>query len=117
MKEGALPTRSLERAAAVIRCSFHRRPKLAELAAAAGLSPFHFLRVFKRHFGETPFQMVARLQIDLAKRLMRAGVPLRQVADRCGFAHPSHFSLRFKQATGTTPRRWLREGEPPMERP
>jgi AraC-like DNA-binding protein len=41
MTEGESLTRKLRRAAALIRSSFHRRPRLRELAAAAGLSQFH----------------------------------------------------------------------------
>jgi AraC family transcriptional regulator len=112
MKKDPPPVRRLNKAAALIRASLHRRPRLPELAAAAGLSVFHFHRLFKRHFGETPLQMVARLQIDLAKRLLRRGVPLREVARRCGFSHQSHMTVRFRQATGTTPTRWLRDSAP-----
>jgi AraC family transcriptional regulator len=116
MKKDPPPVRRLNKAAALIRSAIHRRPRLPELAAAAGLSVFHFHRLFKRHFGETPLQMVARLQIDLAKRLLRRGVPLREVAARCGFSHQSHMTVRFRQATGTTPTRWLRENQPSRTR-
>ena len=104
--------KGLRRAAEFIRRSFHRRPRLAELAALAGLSQFHFHRRFKARFGETPRQMTARLQIEHAKRLIAQGVPLHDVAARCGFSHHSHFSTRFKRATGTQPSRWLPECPP-----
>jgi AraC family transcriptional regulator len=116
MKKEPPPVRRLNKAAALIRSSLHRRPRLPELAAAAGLSVFHFHRLFKRHFGETPLQMVARLQIDLAKRLLCRGVPLREIAARCGYSHQSHMTVRFRQATGTTPTRWLRDNEPSRAR-
>jgi AraC family transcriptional regulator len=106
----------LERAAALLRRTFHRRPRLQDLAAAAGMSRFHFHRRFKQHFGETPLRMTARLQIELAKRLIRGGVPMSEVASRCGFSHQAHFSARFKQVTGLSPSRWLAAGVEPDER-
>ena len=101
--------RALSAAAEFIRRSFHRRPTLAEIAEAAHLSPFHLHRLFKRQFGESPFQMVARLQIERAKELLLQGVPSGEIAGRVGFAHHSHFVTRFKQATGSTPARWQRD--------
>jgi AraC-like DNA-binding protein len=43
-----------------------------------------------------------------AQRLVAAGTPLRDVAALAGFAHPSHFTSRFKMMTLTTPSRWVR---------
>ena len=102
------PERRLLDAASFIQRSFRRRPTLVEIGKAIGLSPFHLQRTFKRHFGESPLQMVTRLQIDLAKELLRQGVPIKEVAGRCGFSQQSHFTHRFKIATGTPPARWLR---------
>jgi AraC-like DNA-binding protein len=55
-----------------------------------------------------PLQMVAEFQVGHAKELMMRGVPLADVADRCGFSNQSHFTARFKQLTGETPARWRR---------
>ena len=44
-----------------------------------------------------------------AKReLLAREKDLAQIATDCGFAHQSHFTSRFKQATGLTPTRWRR---------
>ena len=96
-------------AADFIRRTFHRRPGLVEIAEAAGISPFHLHRLFKRRFKETPFQMVSRLQVERAKELLVEGLPGAEVAERVGFANQSHFVTRFKRATGTTPARWARD--------
>jgi AraC family transcriptional regulator len=111
----------LERAAEVIRGAYHRRPRLSDLAAAAGMSPFHFHRRFKRRFGETPLQMTTRHRIERAKRLLREGLGLGEIARRCGFSHHAHFSAHFKRATGMAPSRWRaaagEESGPPNGRP
>ena len=82
----------------------HLPVTLAELAAVAGLSRFHLLRLFKQHTGETPAQFHLRLRIDLAKRLLRtttAGVS--EIGLRCGFADSSHFARTFRRQVGASP--------------
>ena len=104
-----VPTeRKLHDAVRFIRRSFHQRPTLDDIGQAVGLSSFHLHRVFTRRFGESPFQMVARLQVEHAKALLLRGVPAKEVAGRCGYATQSHMTSRFRMATGTTPARWLR---------
>lgn len=88
---------------------FHRSPTLDEIAAKAHLSPFHFHRRFTELLGQTPKHFLLACQIQLAKRrLMERKTPLAEIAAQCGFAHQSHFTSRFKQATGLTPTRWRR---------
>jgi AraC family transcriptional regulator len=87
---------------------FRRNVTLGEVAAAARLSPFHFHRLFRRHFGKTPKRLVDELRIAEAKRLALGGMRLVDVARAVGFAHQSHLSQRFKQLTGESPSQWLR---------
>ena len=88
-------------------------------ARAASLSPFHFHKLFHRHFGRTTKQVMTELQVEEAKRLMAAGTPLSEIAPLAGFAHQSHFTDRFKRLTLTTPARWLRghRGRPALPPP
>jgi AraC-like DNA-binding protein len=108
--------RQLQSAMEFIHRTFHRRPTVAEIAKAGRLSTFHFHRLFKKRFGETAFEVVVRLQVERAKELMLQGVPLADVGRRVGFNSQSHFSTRFKQATGVTPARWLRQNAPAPRR-
>jgi AraC-like DNA-binding protein len=88
---------------------FHRNPTLDEIAKKAHLSPFHFHRRFTDLIGQTPKHFLLGCQIHQAKRsLASRRRPLAQIATDCGFAHQSHFTSRFKQATGLTPTRWRR---------
>ena len=98
----------LDRAMAYIRRHFARPVTLQDLARAVGLSPFHLHRQFRRHFGQTPKEVATRLQVEKAKGLILKGVPLSDVARRCGFSHQSHFASRFKMKTGLTARAWLK---------
>ena len=99
----------LRRALEFIRNAFHRRPTVPEIARAGKMSPFHFHRVFKARYGESAFEMVARLQVERAQELMLRGMPLAEVAERVGYNSQGHFCMRFKQATGATPAQWLRQ--------
>ncbi len=88
---------------------FHRSPSLGEIARVVHLSPFHFHRRFTELLGLTPKHFLLECQIFEAKRqLMARQKELAQIASDCGFAHQSHFTSRFKQATGLTPTRWRR---------
>jgi AraC-like DNA-binding protein len=88
---------------------FHRSPTLGEIAKTVHLSPFHFHRRFAELLGLTPKHFLLDCQIQEAKRqLVARKKDLATIATDCGFAHQSHFTSRFKQATGLTPTRWRR---------
>lgn len=87
---------------------FHRGPTLGEIAKQVQLSPFHFHRRFTELLGLTPKQYMLECQIHEAKTQLLAIKDLAGIARDCGFAHQSHFTSRFKQATGLTPTRWRR---------
>jgi AraC family transcriptional regulator len=81
--------------------------RVADLAAAARLSEFHFLRAFKRATGITPHRYVTRRRIELAKLLLLAGqMPVAEVGWRAGFASPSHFAAQFRKHAGASPAAW-----------
>jgi AraC-like DNA-binding protein len=88
---------------------YHRGPTLTEIAKTVHLSPFHFHRRFTELFGLTPTHFLLECQIHDAKTELLSGEKeLAKIASDCGFAHQSHFTSRFKQATGLTPTRWRR---------
>ncbi|CAI1523492.1 helix-turn-helix domain-containing protein [Serratia proteamaculans] len=77
---------------------------LADLAAQAGLSEFHFARMFKHDTGLAPHQFVMRARLQQAEKLLcHSQLPLTQIALECGFSSSSHFSNRFKAAYGIAP--------------
>ena len=88
---------------------YQRGPTLVEIAHTVHLSPFHFHRRFSELMGVTPKHFMLESQIFDAKLQLVAGTQeLVEIASGCGFAHQSHFTSRFKQATGLTPTRWRR---------
>jgi AraC-like DNA-binding protein len=89
--------------------NFASGPTLVDIAKTVQLSPFHFHRRFTELLGLTPKQFLLECQINQAKHdLLARDKELAQIAKDCGFAHQSHFTSRFKQATGLTPTRWRR---------
>jgi AraC family transcriptional regulator len=77
---------------------------IADLAQQAGLSSFHFARVFHRETGETPHGFVTRMRLEEAARLLRATRhTVLQIAIAVGFENASHFSGQFKRSFGVTP--------------
>ena len=77
---------------------------LAELAAQAALSEYHFARMFRQSTGLAPHQYVMQRRMEKAKALVQnTATPLTDIALACGFNSASHFSNRFRSATGMTP--------------
>jgi len=77
---------------------------LAEIAAAAALSPFHFSRVFKAATGAPPHRYLGRLRLDAAKRMLADGhLPLAEISAACRFSTQANFTRAFRQSTGLTP--------------
>lgn len=77
---------------------------LAELAGVAGLSEYHFARMFKRSSGQAPHQYVLSRRLARANDLLRhSQLPIAQIAATCGFSSQSHLTRRFRAAYGTTP--------------
>ena len=76
---------------------------LDDLAAMAGLSPFHLVRTFRAATGLPPHAWLDQLRVRHARRLLREGMPIAQVAATAGFADQSHLTRRFKRLVGVTP--------------
>jgi len=79
--------------------------RLEDAARQAGLSPFHFLRLFAKVIGATPHQYLVRLRLKRAAKLLAAeSTPVTEVALEAGFADLSNFVRTFRRAAGVSPR-------------
>lgn len=82
---------------------------LAGLAAAAGVSKYHFLRCFAAEYGETPMQYVARRRIERATDLLRAtNLTVTEVCQLVGYSSLGSFSQRFTELIGISPSEYQR---------
>lgn len=80
---------------------------LDEVASQACLSPYHFHRLFREVFRETPNQYLQRKRLTNAKRLLEQGD--RRVTDIClevGFESITSFSGLFRRNFGCSPREY-----------
>src|SRR5215471_11863213 len=82
---------------------------VSQVAEASGLTQFHFIRLFKAVFGETPHQYRSRAQIEKAKHLLI--LTDRSVTEVCmevGFSSLGSFSTLFRRRTGLSPAEFQR---------
>src|SRR5438045_8615192 len=104
-RDGALPRGRLRAVVEYVEEHLDGGPSLAEMAAVAGLNPYHFARQFKQATGLPPHQFVILRRVERAKHLLRAGTDpsLAEVAARAGFYDQIQFSHHFKRLVGVTP--------------
>lgn len=82
---------------------------LERAARCAGLSAFHFLRLFRGALGVTPHQYLVRCRLRRAARLLAdGGRPITAVAFDCGFGDLSNFVRTFGRAARMSPRAFRR---------
>lgn len=102
----------VERACTFIDDMVREEISLDDIAAAAGLSRYHFLRIFRDEKGISPWSYLLQKRLQLARASIRLGATLADAALDAGFADQSHMSRRFKATYGITPgqyrRAWLR---------
>lgn len=80
---------------------------LHRLAVEAGLSAYHFLRVFERVTGLTPHQYLLRMRLrQAAMRLIEEPTKILDIAFDCGFGDVSNFNRAFRAEFGASPRRY-----------
>jgi AraC-like DNA-binding protein len=94
----------------------HQQVDLEQAAGQAGISPFHFLRLFSSVLGVTPHQYLVRSRLRHAARLLVDNdISITDVAYDVGFGDLSNFVRTFHRAAGVSPRRF-REGSRGMRK-
>jgi AraC-like DNA-binding protein len=77
---------------------------LDTVAAEAGYSRYHFVRLFREAYGETPGRYLSRRRIERAQELLRsANLTVTEICMLVGFTSLGTFCTRFKQQVGMTP--------------
>lgn len=96
---------------AFIESRLFARPTLAEIAGSAGLSPWHFHRVFAALTGETPASYVWKRQLtEICRRLVETRDPIVDVALDGGFESQASLTRAFTRHVGVSPARYRRAG-------
>ena len=82
---------------------------LERMAECAGMSRTAFANTFREVVGQTPADYLSDWRMALAQRRLRAGRPIKILAEELGYATPSALSRAFTAKVGMSPRDWLRK--------
>jgi AraC-like DNA-binding protein len=103
--KGGLTPRMLSRVREYIEQHLADPIGLEVLAKMTGLSRCYFARAFKSSVGMAPHCFLMRCRLEHAKKLLtETNMSLARIALASGFSDQSHFSRRFRQSVGQTPR-------------
>lgn len=80
---------------------------LERMAGCAGMSRTAFATTFRAVVGQTPADYLAGWRMALAQSRLRAGQPIKALAQELGYANPSALSRAFTAKVGMAPRDWL----------
>lgn len=98
----------IARAADYLRAHYAEPIVLDDLAGLAGMSPWHFLRSFKKELGLPPHAYLTQLRLQQARRLLAQGLGQAEAAAAVGFYDQSALSRHFKKIYGVTPGQYAR---------
>ena len=82
---------------------------LRQLAEQAALSPSHYIRVFRRYTGQTPFAFLTDLRMEEAARCLRQAMTVSETAQQVGVPNLSYFIRLFREKYGKTPKQFQME--------
>jgi AraC family transcriptional regulator len=94
--------------------SYLQAPGLADLAAVGGVHPVHLSREFRKRYQVTIGEYIRKRRIEHASGLLsNSGMPMAEIASKCGFSDQSHFCALFKKYSGMTPAKFRDLSERP----
>jgi AraC family transcriptional regulator len=103
-QRGALPAFKLRKITQFIEAHLEDPFSLRQLANVAGLSEFHFCRLFKRASGFSPSRYFIRMRMEKARQLLRETTKsVIEIGLDVGYSSPSHFAQVFRREVGVVP--------------
>lgn len=103
--------RRITRAIEFIAGNFRAQPSLRQIAKAAGMSEYHFARVFRAWAGISPKQLVQRLSLEAAKCALGDDASVMQAALDAGLSGPGRLHDLFVSLEAVTPGEFKSRGE------
>ena len=97
-----------------IRSAIHadlRNASLSHVADTLNMSPSYISMIFKEKTGQNFKDYLLSTRMNRAKRLLRQGEPIYEIARQLGYEDAEHFSRRFRARFGLSPAAYRREGE------
>lgn len=90
--------------------SYYNGPiSIEDICQIVHLSPHYFIRLFKQHTGQTPYQYLMAIRIQRAQEMLeKSHYSMGEVAALCGFVNAGHFATLFKRCIGVAPSEYRR---------
>lgn len=101
--------RRLCRGRDLLAAEYRSRVLLEKAACEACFSEFHFHRLFRTTFGETPHDFLTRLRMDRARQMLASERTVTEVCFEIGYESVSSFSSKFRAQFGRSPAEFQRE--------
>lgn len=103
---------NINRAIKFLKENYQKEYDLKTVAKAAGLSPYHFTRIFKEEVGETPKKFFIRTKIEKVKeKLADRDLSISRAFSECGLDYNGHYAKLFKKIVGVTPSQYRKLSE------
>ncbi len=96
---------------------YETKISLEDMAMRAHLSKYHFIRLFKKYMGASPYEYLLHYRITKAKQqLCLSDQSIAQISLKTGFSSESNFSTQFSRITGMSPLKYRKEHYSMMDR-
>jgi len=103
-------TKNINQSIKYLKENYQKDFCLEDVAKAANLSPYHFIRVFKSQTGKTPYEFLMDLKLQKAKEmLLDSTKTITEICSELGFSSPSHFAAVFSKNVGETPKAYRKK--------
>lgn len=87
-----------------IDINYGKQIKIDELSSLIFRSQSQTIRIFKKHYGQTPYEYALTRKMQVAKQLLKSTrMPIREISAELGFTNEHYFSSCFKKHVGLTP--------------
>lgn len=98
------PHESVRLARRFLDRNYDKPVTIRQVSRVAALSPYHFIRLFRRTYRQTPHQYLVQQRIARAKELLRTtDLPITEICMMVGFESLGSFSTLFRRVAGVSP--------------
>lgn len=97
---------TIKKAIEFILKNYNKDISLSDVSDAVDVSPQYLSRLFKEECGKGFVSFLSCIRIEQAKRLLKEGVKIKDLAEQIGFNNYTYFFTVFKDVTGMTPQQF-----------